>query len=130
MLRTAKQNIIFHSLIGKLKIDKETKAGLVFQFTGERTSSSAEMMFTEMQNLIHALQTPAAGGDAADRMRKKIIALAKHEMSWTMEDIDKFCKERGHVRHDKLNDYTLKELPSLVVQFERVHKSFIKSLTK
>ena len=77
---------------------------------------------------------------AADRMRKKIIACA-YQLGWckTIPNpnpfdaeatkkvadyaaINTFCKEKGSIKKNTLNAYTLEELPTMVTQFEQLVK--------
>jgi hypothetical protein len=71
-------------------------------------------------------------------MRKKIIACA-WQLGWTktvenlapfnggltkkiadMKAINTFCKDKGSIKKNTLNDYTLEELPTMVTQFEQL----------
>jgi hypothetical protein len=75
---------------------------------------------------------------AAERMRRKIIACA-HQLGWQktvpnpdpfngaetkkvadMKAINSFCKDKGSIKKNTLNDYTLEELPTMVTQFEQL----------
>jgi len=56
MKRTAEQNKILHKLISDLNINKELKMELVYEFTGGRETSSAEMGIDECASLISHLQ--------------------------------------------------------------------------
>ena len=58
--------------------------------------------------------------DKGDRMRKKIIGLAVHEMGWTMESLERFCRERSTYKKG-LNAHTVQELPHLINQIEQIH---------
>lgn len=68
-------------------------------------------------------------------MRRKIIALFK-EIGYTvaggkadMKAINTWSIKKGYL-HKPLNEYTLKELPTLVSQAEMVNRSCIKATTK
>jgi hypothetical protein len=69
------------------------------------------------------------------KMRNKIISMA-YEMNWTkaskdgalgidMDHVNNWCKSYGYLKK-KLDNYTYKELPQLVSQFEGVYKSYLK----
>lgn len=116
-------------------IDKEAKEDLVSQFTEGRTTSTREMKTTEAIALIRALNGQVDSfrpNDKADRMRKKILALC-HEMKWELPDgkvnmdrVNGFCLSRGYLKKP-LDEYSAKELPSLVTQFENLHKNYLKN---
>ena len=110
----------------------EQKADMVEWVTGDRTRKSSELTVAEcdriikyLENYLKDIETLKHDQDLrADRMRKKIIAIAKHEMGWSMDDIDAFCEKRGYC-HQKLMEHTYKELPQLVTQFEEVYSSWL-----
>lgn len=121
------------------------KAELVKHYTKDRTTSSKEMYYYEVASLIAHLESyqntfsksaaAAPVPDAADKMRKKIIALA-HEMKWElpggkadMQRINNWCVNSGRF-HQPLNAHSDVELAHLVTQFERVHISFLKAIAK
>ena len=129
MKRTNYQNRILHGLLNRLKLTDQ-KAALVAQYTCGRTAKSSEMSQAECQALIDALSAQIQGTmqqQSADKMRKKIIALAHHEMGWAMADIDTFCQTKGYLKKG-LNKYSIKELPTLVSQFEAIYQSYLKRL--
>ncbi|SMO48311.1 hypothetical protein [Solitalea koreensis] len=119
------------------------KHAFVYDFSNGRTESSSELLYNEATNLIRHLelmQTAEQGNNPdlakADKMRKKIIAMAR-KMGWEtgapaerkadMHRINRWCEEKGYGKKN-LNSYTLTELPKLVYQFEKVYESFIKSI--
>jgi hypothetical protein len=122
MLRTLNQNKTLHALLGSTKMMQHKKE-LVYQFSNERTTSSGELTYQECQSLIDFLKGQKTD-NPADRMRKKIIALMKHDLKWTIKEIDEFCKTKGYLKKG-FNDYTKQELPKLVSQFENIHKQKI-----
>ena len=76
-----------------------------------------------------------AANEAAQRMRRKIIAMA-YDMKWQlpsgkcdMARIDNWCSNYGKFKK-KLNDHTEAELIIVISQFEIVVKDFIRSLRK
>ncbi|MCK6649816.1 MAG: hypothetical protein L6Q66_09180 [Bacteroidia bacterium] len=124
MERTAKQNGTLHALITKLGIDEETKADLVAQVSEGRERSSRNLTYNECDKLIKHLQSLVSENhDKSNRMRRKILSIC-HEMKWTLpgskldwNKINNWLLKYGYL-HKPLNDYTAKELPSLVSQFE------------
>jgi hypothetical protein len=134
MIRTKKQNMAFHALIGKIGIDKETKRDMILGMTNMRTSSSKDLTSDECQALINALRVKSGlkpdkvQDDPADKMRKKILSIC-HEMHWTVNGkvdwrrLDTWLKQYG-MYHKSLNKLTLVELPSQLTQFEQLLKSF------
>lgn len=114
-----------------------------------RTESTRELTATEIQSIIHRLQSESDSYQQANRMRRKLISMAR-EMGWSspqpspkerelaachssplgrqggdiMQRIDHWCEKYGQF-HKPLMGHTLKELPLLISQFERVYKSFL-----
>lgn len=128
---------------------KEHKPDLVGSFTNYRTTKVSEMFDEEAKLLIKycngyaragRAQQALAQGNAADKMRKKILAIC-HHMQWYVRDaqdhlvlnngkpqldwkrIEAFCAKYG-IRHKKLNDYTSAELPALITQFQKVESTY------
>lgn len=118
------------------------KAELVEGFTRGRSSSSKDMNHYEAIDMINYLQaqpkahlaslTTSDDKAAADKMRKKIISLA-WQMNWTkdgradMARISHWAEQYGYL-HKPLNNYTYKELPKLLTQFQAIFKSYLKSI--
>jgi len=119
------------------------KDDIIRGFTGQRTQSISAMTDAEFSALIAHLRTLDPNAAAADKMRKKIISLA-HEMGWHKKDgtgklllnknrkpiadmprIDGWCKTYGHLKKS-LDNYTYKELPTLVTQFTNVYDQYLK----
>lgn len=127
------QLIALNTLVSKLKISKQHKADMVEGFSGGRETSSAELFVPEAAAMISHLKSLDPEEAAADKMRKKIISLA-HEMNWRipgttradMKRIDRWCRTFGY-KKKSLDNYTYRELPTLVTQFEAVHKSYLKA---
>lgn len=130
MLRNAAQNTQLHALIGKLGIGKETKEDLVYQYTAGRECSSSKMTVAECQALINHLNVLAKGkSDVTDKQRKKILSIC-HEMNWRTENgkvdfarLKEYLLKYGYL-HKELNNYTDKEIPKLVTQFENLLKHY------
>lgn len=112
-------------------VDEDTKEDMVVEATGGRTHSISQMYTREAISLIRSLNGQQDNfQNKANQMRRKIIALC-HEMGWQTEEgkidlrrVNAYCEKRGHGRKP-LNDYTLKELPVLVTQFEQLHKHYL-----
>lgn len=136
MFRTKQQNSRLHALITQLNIDAETKEELVHKFTSGRTTSSSKMLVTECQSMINNLDAMTKGytknianeNTPENKMRRRILSIC-HEMGWKKEGvldwekINAFLLKSGYL-HKSLNEYTAKELPKLVTQFEQLLKSF------
>jgi hypothetical protein len=123
---------VFHSLLNKLQI-AEMKQDLINDVSNGRTQSAKELTSDEMNALLHHLKGKSEEhNEAILRMRRKIFHFA-HLMLWyqfgtTKLDysrINSFCMKYGHA-HKQLNDYTLKELPTLVQQFENMYLKTLK----
>jgi hypothetical protein len=129
------QLICIKTLINKLNLRDKSKV-LVSGFSEGRSESTVDLTNDEANPLIKHLKSLDPEEVAAEKMRKKIIALC-HEMSWTivehgkrkadMKRIDNFCIKSGYLKK-KLNQYLYSELPTLVTQFEAIHKSFLNGL--
>ncbi|MDW8420126.1 MAG: hypothetical protein RML37_12015 [Chitinophagales bacterium] len=144
---TPSANRLLHALLHKHGCMAH-KAELVYGFTEGRTEHSSEMYEQEAQQLIGWLRShfndPAAPPqrDAADRMRKKVMAIC-HTMGWYQRDaegnlvlrngqpvldwqrIDAFCTQRTQPKKP-LRELTASELPSVITSFERLLKSDLK----
>lgn len=82
--RTKEQNAIFHRLLTRHKFDKEDKAEFVFMLSGERTRSSAELSYEEMQKGIDRLQ--AGSESSMKKMKAKIYNIARDIFGMTLTD--------------------------------------------
>lgn len=130
MLRTKDQNKQLYSALAKLSIDKERKEELVYRFTQGREISSSAMTVCECHSLIDHLNSFIKIGDKKnDVQRKKILSIC-HEMNWRTEagqidwkHLNEYLLKYGYL-HKLLNNYTEKELPKLVTQFENLLKSY------
>lgn len=124
------QKSAIHALVSKLGLQAQ-KETLVQSFTHGRETSSKEMWSEEANALIKYLKSQDPTEQAADRMRKKIIAIA-HEMGWhikgtqraDMKRIDGWCLTYGKY-HRKLNSLTAEQLPEVVTQFEAVRTDYL-----
>jgi hypothetical protein len=125
MLRTLSQNKQLYGLFNTLRIDEETKLALVAEYSAGRTFKSSELEVMECKILISFLQKQVTTKDAANTMRRKMLSIA-YQLGWTMEHgkldlarVNNWCVKYGYM-HKPLNDYTVKELPQLITQFERI----------
>lgn len=127
---TSSQLKIIHTLIGKIGL-RDAKEALVLDVSEGRTSSSRELTMREAMRLIRYLKAEAGDHGKAEAMRRKIIAMA-HDMSWHLpgtKKVDMIRLDAWMIRYSymkkKLDQYSEKELPLLVTQFERVYQSFL-----
>lgn len=125
------QIALIHAMLTKLKLTGQ-KANLVLGFTGGRTESSREMSRAEATEFIKYLKSQDPDEQACDRMRKKIISMAKQcgycqpgTDKADMARIDDWCRKYGKY-HRPLNSHSKDELTQLVTQFENVYKSYLK----
>jgi hypothetical protein len=74
-MRTNEQNARLHGLIGKLGIDKETKASLVWDVTGGRSESSKDLTRAEADKLIKHLEAHQGNtAETCNKIRRRIIS--------------------------------------------------------
>lgn len=117
-----------HTILGKMGFDgdKEYKQNLVIEFSNGRATSSKDLYYREAEMLIEHLNKATGKTEddiKADRMRKKIIGIARSK-GWELDGkadiqrIDGWCRKYG-TGHKGFNEYTVKELPALVTQFEK-----------
>ena len=129
MLRSSTQNARLHTLINSLGIDKETKAGLVYQYTAGRSDSSADLTYQECQQLIKDLSQKLlksaqdkANTNKADRLRKKIISLFR-EMNYQTEagkaDMQRIKATLLHKWGKDINRYTEAELRRIIAVLQK-----------
>lgn len=138
MMTRSQQNSTAAMLINKLGLLKN-KAIIVSGICFGRTESIRELTDTEVGYLIEYLNNEQrkknGDNDAANRQRRKIIALA-HQLHWhlpgtlniDMQRVNDWCIKYGYL-HKKLNSYTEKELPTLVTAFTNMYNAEIKKLT-
>lgn len=115
---------------------RQHKKELVFSFTSGRSESSRGMTDQEARDMIAYLEGSVTALDPADRMRKKIISMAR-EMGWEkrvagkriadMDRIKAWVMKYGQFKKP-INEYEINELPALVTQFEKVYKDFLNRL--
>lgn len=103
------------------------KAALVAGISNGRTESRKDLTYAEGMELIKYLQGEAAKvQDSSNQMRRKMIAKC-HNMGWApaVPSLDAWCREKGYLKKP-LMEYTAKELPKLVSQFDKVYQSHIR----
>ena len=113
---------------------KSQKEALVLGVTDGRTGSVSDMYDREAIALLRSLngQQDSYVPGTKLKMKRKVLALA-HEMGWEkdggkvdMKRVDGYCQTRGHARKP-FNDYTVKELPKLIQQFQRMVNNYRKA---
>lgn len=125
------QKSTIHAILRKMGMegDKEYKQNLVIEYSNGRCTSTTDLYYQEANMIIDALNKVTGKTEEdikADRMRKKIIGIAR-SAGWEvdgkadMNRINAWCKARGYIKKG-LNDFTYKELPALVTQFEKAFK--------
>lgn len=125
------------TILNRKGIDEAQKEDLVFEATGERTTSIRDMEAWEAIALIRALngRQDTFKDDSANQKRRQILALC-HEMGWEDEEgkadmtrINAYCTSRGYLKKP-LNDYKPSELNKLVTQFKTMHKIYLRNGNK
>jgi hypothetical protein len=127
------QNRTLHGLLTKRGL-LEQKGIIVYGFTNGRSESCKDLSFEEAAEMIDYLKSQDKTGPGANKMRRKIISLA-HEMHWhlngtqaiDMPRLNGWCQKYGYL-HKKLNDYTYKELPKLLTQFQLLYKDYLTNI--
>jgi hypothetical protein len=132
-MSNAAQLQAIYTLLGKHGL-REEKESIVSAFTAGKTTSVRAMKFGEAAALIEHLKGMDHEDSAGDKMKKKILSMA-HEMGWRikgtekidMDHVNNWCKSFSYLKKS-LDEYTYKELPKLVTQFEEVYKSYLRSV--
>lgn len=126
------QITIIHTLLTKAGLMAQKKS-LVAGVSNGRTESTKELTMDEAIALINYLKQQNTDDLKADQMRKKILSMA-HRLRWEKEDgsvdvdaVNTWCMNKSYAKKP-LNEYTYKELPKLVTQFQQVYSSLIKQL--
>ena len=131
---TPSQNAMIGYQISRLALDTDTKEDLIYTHTDGRSTRIRDLYFHEADAVIkmltsgtHEAQSPAA------KMRRKIISMA-HELSWklpsgkiSMDSINSWCRTYGYLKKP-LDEYTERELPALVTQFETAYVTYLKKV--
>jgi hypothetical protein len=133
------QNRAAYALFNKLGLMPQ-KENIISGISNGRTTSTRELDNNESIALIKWLKQQDPEEQKADKMRRKIIAIA-HQLGWEktfitkqgmsrkidMQALDNWCITFSYL-HKKLNLYKYKELPTLVSQFEMVYKHFLNKI--
>lgn len=128
---TPKQLSYIKSLIKKAGWDDGNEA--IKSYSKNKINLLSDLSKTEAARFIKQLLQENGQDNSDDRMRKKIIGMA-HEMNWVngnnvnMTRVNDWCINSGMFKKP-LQKHNTKELSRLVGQFEKVKKSFIKSVT-
>lgn len=130
---TPQQNKIIHSLLNQLGLMPQ-KANLVLSFTNQRTESSKEMHPIEALEFIKWLTNETKNeAEKANQMRRKILAKA-HRIKWEFPNgkvdvkrVNDWCITKSYLKKP-FNQYTFKELPQLVSQFEIVYQYYLNNV--
>lgn len=124
------------TMVGKLAIEEPEV--LVMGFTQMRTGRVSEMTMHEGRELIKHLKGLDPDEQKAERMRRKLIGMAyerdglgktatRAQKESVIERLNAWCIKYG-VKHKPLNNYTVKELPALLTQYEKVTDDLLKRL--
>lgn len=119
-----------HTLLRACNMQAQ-KQNLVAGFSNGRCESTKDLTFAEAAQLINYLQQEANKNDAANRMRRKIIAIC-HSLKWentngsvNIETLNKWCLKHSYLKK-KLQEYTCAELPKLVSQVQKIYVQALK----
>lgn len=125
----------------------DDKAAVCLQISNGRTSHVSSLTYQEAQGWINAMNRQGRTYQDSEEKKKcqpminKLIATA-HEMGWIKQvaevqpdgtvkmkkdysDLHKWVNKYGYLKKP-LNDYTSKELPTLVSAFNNVYKAWLK----
>lgn len=124
-----------HSLRRAAGLAEDAYRAMLYGTTNGRTTSARGLYATEAADLIEALRRyvqgpkPGTEADAANRMRRKLIAIAYRmypalDKAECIQRLDAWCKQYGY-GHKPLNSYTAAELPRLLSQYQQVYHWFL-----
>lgn len=112
---------------------KGDRKDLVYDFTDGKKDGLSQLTPTEYREFIKSLNSRLNNSygrsERKDKMRKKIIAIAVHQMGYSMERLQAWCVAYGKF-HKELNEHTYKELVELVSQVENLYAAYQKDLNK
>lgn len=119
----------------KLRANRCTlsRAELVSDFTNGKKTGLKELSRHEYFSFLKWLQVGLINRNTdiegrENTMRRKLIAILKHQMGYTMADIDQWCIQRGF--GIKLNDNNYNQLVKLVTGAERMYAQAQKQLAQ
>ena len=119
------------AMLHKLQLTGQ-KENLVAGASQQRTTSISGLTLPEARELIIYLKKQDPEEKSSERMRRKIISLAR-SMHWEvngkadMVSLDAWMVKHSYLKK-KINQYKHDELPMLVSQFEKVYKSFLNGI--
>lgn len=129
MTRTNEQNRALHSLITKAGFDADMKADIVFNYTDGRTRSSADLTYSECNELIKFLGRIIP--DVLDKKRKRVIACLA-EAGFVIKGKPDMMAINKWVIQQKfkkpLNDHNSNELSALIYAAEQVKGHFLSKI--
>lgn len=109
---------------------------ICWEFSNEETESSKDLTEVEVDAIIAYLEREFAKMDASDKMRKKMISLAR-QMNWEikvgrstkcdMDRLNAWCMKYGQFGKE-LNHHTYTELTALVTQFKKAYAHFLSAI--
>lgn len=131
---TTEQIKAISAACAKMRFGKDTKAAMVESFSDGRCTSTKDLTKDEARAMLMKLNDMQPVDPVMLKMKNKIFYYA-HEMGWTKLNaagklvadgtrVDGWCLNYSYLKK-KLNNYTYKELPKLVSQFEAVYKHFL-----
>lgn len=137
-IRTAGQNRQLHMLLNQTGLSGHKEA-LTASFSNGRTESTTELTVQECNEFIKYLNNELQKrkvdspkfdpNDKAQKMRRKILSIC-HELGWEdstgkidWDRLNSWLQKYGYKKYINLNDYSEKELPTLVTQFENLLKT-------
>jgi hypothetical protein len=141
MEKVSKKDIqIIHALLARLGLvrDADHKRGLIETYSHGRETSTKELYVNEAGELKEDLQKMLSGNNSESRIKandkRRLMLHYAHEMMWElpggkvdMARVNGWCVNYGRY-HKALMEHSLEELSYLLVQFEKVYRSFLKSI--
>lgn len=124
------------TMVSKLNVQDED--AMVLGFSSARTAHVSELSVTEAAAMIKHLKGLDPDEASAEKMRRKLIAMAykyygitgnatKEQKKEVMNRLNGWCQQYGK-GGKRLDGYTVKELPVVVSQFERVLKQHLNKI--
>ena len=123
----------------------DNKADLVLHFSGNRVTSSKELLYSEAVEFINHLDSHLNSRDPRviaeeqkDKMIKKMLYIG-YQMGYDQpregqehierkalnkQNVEAWCMSKHCMIHKKLKEYSVDELTKVLSQFEQVYSSF------
>ncbi|MDX1350247.1 MAG: hypothetical protein R3279_08370 [Putridiphycobacter sp.] len=105
-----------------------SRSDLIYDFTNGKKNGLTDLTPFEYREFIAYLNRtylnapqPQPVDSVENKMRRKIIAILKHQMGYSMMQIESWCLNYGKY-HKGLNQHNYKELVDLVSQVERYYQ--------